>query len=325
MSKRHRHIDPDDGGAPFSRITFVESVTGQPVGWVPAHEGTCAFIDTVHVEVRRPISSLQLSGLKLRCRAAKQVRPGRPNCSKWRRVLHIQNPSCEALLWLQGHLGHEGTITRVDIALDLQVTTNAAAWRLQRFFEQHLVQRWRGKRTKYRFKTTQYWAEIVKPTNRNLTVYSDKPSKVTEAPCCHIEHRTCTAAACRSRGLGTFEELLNLDFCAFWRRELYLKAIDAVKLDRAIERKAKELLVMKPPPLLVQHLVVGQGQRRLQALQEKIAADVAQQLNASANELHHVDAQDLKDVAAWLADRCLMMVPNYHFLMIVERYDNVQE
>jgi hypothetical protein len=324
MNKAQRHTDRDECGAPFSRVTLIRSATGHPVGWVPAHEGAHAFVDTLHVEIRRAITSLQLMGLNMRCRVAKQMRPNRPNCSKWRRVLHIQNPSREALQWLRGNLGRKGLITRVDISLDLQVACDGSARRLQRFFEQHLVQRWRGRRITFRYETTRYWADSGLST-RNLVVYSDQPSKATGTHCCHVEHRTVTAAACRCRGLGTFEEILHLDFRAFWERELCLKAIDAVKLDRAIERKAKEKLGINPPPMLVQHLIVARGQTRLQALREKIAADVAGQLNVPADELQQVDAQDLKDEAAWLADRCLMMVPNDRFLMMVDAYDSVQD
>jgi hypothetical protein len=184
------------------------------------------------------------------------------------------------------------------------------------------MQRWRGKRITFREKTTQYWSDIS-PTTRNLAVYSDRPSKVTGTPCCHVEHRRCFADACRRRELGTFQELLDLDYHAFWKRELYLKAIDPAKLERAIDRRARDAMRGNPPPLFVQNLEVGPGQTRRQALRDKISADVARLLNVPPSHLHMVKAQDLKDVAAWLADKCLVMVPNDHFLMMLNRYDSV--
>ncbi len=308
----------------FTSIILIRSCAGDPVTWVPAPQEAHAYIDTLHVEVRRPVSGAQLSKLRSLCRKAKQMRPNRPNCSKWRRVLHIQNPSRGALEWLRGDLRQEGLITRVDIALDLVVDAEGSAGRLQRFFERHLVQRWRGKRIRTSFGNTRYWANNPM-TARNLAVYSDRPSKVTGAACCHIEHRTCTGEACRRRGLGTFDELLDFDSRAFWARELCLKAIDQLKMERAIDRKAVGLLCTRPTPVIIRKLVAEPGKSRRQAIRDNIRGDVAENLNVPACDLHLVDAQHLKDVAGWLADRCLVMVPNEDILMMVERYDNNQD
>ena len=118
---------------------------------------------------------------------------------------------------------------------------------------------------------------------------------------------------------------MELDYRAFWERELYLKAIDRLKMERAIDRKAVDLLCTRPAPVIIRKLVAEPGKSRRQAIRDNIRGDVAENLNVPACDLHLVDAQHLKDVAGWLADRCLMMVPNDQVLMMVNRYDNNQD
>lgn len=117
-------------------------------------------------------------------------------------------------------------ISYVEIARDYPVRFQVEAERLQLYF--------------LRTATLRYGPKIVKATDNvyyygdagrglRLALYADRPSKLaTQAkgtPCLHTELRLQGAAAIRKAHLLTLDDLIHLDFGAFWNQHLSLWAL----------------------------------------------------------------------------------------------------
>ena len=74
-------------------------------------------------------------------------------------------------------------------------------------------------------------------------VYADRPSKVRSSPACHVEFRFCRARVCKSYGVSTVLDLLQLDPCAVILRSCRFSVIDPQKFDRQLDRRAGNMLL----------------------------------------------------------------------------------
>jgi hypothetical protein len=65
-----------------------------------------------------------------------------------------------------------------------------------------------------------------RPARRNNVTYGDRPSKVTDAPCCHIEFRFKSTRICQKRDVRVCGDLLSYDPLKFIDRDMKLGLID---------------------------------------------------------------------------------------------------
>jgi hypothetical protein len=116
----------------------------------------------------------------------------------------VNRPSADALLILDKILDEHprACMSRVDIAFDFVMRTQALAHALMLHLVRHGVMRWNKSNAMPDEKFGTYFANYRtnKPPTRNVLVYWDKPSKVRGKPCCHLEIRFIGAEAVQRMG-----------------------------------------------------------------------------------------------------------------------------
>lgn len=120
------------------------------------------------------------------------------------RRLIVNRPSADALQILDKILNAHprARLSRVDVAYDFTMRTQALAHALMLHFVRHGVMRWNKSNAMPDEKFGTYFANYRtnKPPTRNVLAYWDKPSKVRGKPCCHLEIRFIGAEAVQRMG-----------------------------------------------------------------------------------------------------------------------------
>jgi hypothetical protein len=185
-----------------------------------------AFFDALRFAITHPPAEAQIARLIKHA----QFVTVRPNTwpRDWETILTIVVPDAHALQTLAAM---PGLIPReVEIALDLTVEKADDARVLHALIDAHFVQPWHGKQEVEHTWGTTYTGK-KKPGHR-FVAYSDRRSKIRDAPCLHFEGRYQGAAALGAIGIGHPRDLLSFDHTAFWRKNLRLFAVDRTRLGR---------------------------------------------------------------------------------------------
>jgi hypothetical protein len=193
----------------------------------PIPDGSVTFIDKVVVWLtEEKLPRAVYRALKDSCGELNLI----PKPMKWRpqyrRRLDMKQPEREAFeILLDIQTRQAILINSVEVALDLVVRNQDRMLPLRKFIDQHIMlPRRRVGRVEYR-KHTRYAGPRRWPSQNNV-VYSDRPSKLCGLPCVHIERRALGRQQVRTLGLPEPEDLLNLDYGAFWRKRLVMCEID---------------------------------------------------------------------------------------------------
>ena len=176
-----------------------------------------AYIDTIHVLIPSLPSKSDLAAITEGNAGA--IFPVKLSNPVWVRAkqgllrqfgacLRVQRPTTESLRRIAS-LIPQHLVTRMDLALDLIVDHVAAAAAVKKLLDTHLTQPWRGNRSCAWIDDSSYWGKAS--TRRNIVVYADRPSKIRSSPVCHVEFRFCRARVCKSYGVSTVLDLLQLD------------------------------------------------------------------------------------------------------------------
>lgn len=186
--------------------------------------GAVSYVDTVRIWLPRFLRREELSRLF----KASPHSIYRPHPLKWQPYfkccLILQYPFLQFLEredWAQ----EAKCVTRLDIALDLLTENQESACKVQQFLNVHQIKRWRGKQRQGQYGDTTYSSASPNVTTQ-LTRYADKPSKVSESPCCHVEWRINTREGVRSAGVNTLRDIHVINHSAFWRRRLQLAQVN---------------------------------------------------------------------------------------------------
>lgn len=162
--------------------------------------------------------------------------------------LTVQKPSISVLMELdRWQLDYRATLSRFDIAVDFF----PAIEQIEVFsdlIKQHLVLKW-GKGKMHDLDHGTYWInqkQRKRRSNRDMLVYSDKPSKITGHPCVHLELKFYRAQSCKRANVYMASQLVDLDPSALFVKwigwsdvsdKYSVKVIrQAVKQDRNIYR-----------------------------------------------------------------------------------------
>ncbi len=198
------------------------------------------FFDTIQILLRGPLSGRKLAQIQAAMGGeVHYFTRKQPNAGYPRRLL-IQLPT-QAGLKLLHEFAPEHLVNRLDVALDLTVKDQGSLEILDDFIFRRLVQPWHGKRHVQTSGSVRYFARDPW-TNRNLAIYSDRPSKITGGPCLHIEMRIRNAAACRRYKASSISDLPSVDIHDLIRRQIRLTAVDPSCLARVIETYARSTL-----------------------------------------------------------------------------------
>ena len=201
----------------------------------PPVEGTVAYIDTVQILMGRALTRDELARLRPHCHSVRQYRR---QDRRYPYRLLIQLPQPAFFRELKNLVCISYCVNRVDLPLDLIGRDFVQARLTKRFCANNQVQRWHGKRQRTQYQNSMYWARD-RWTRRNFAVYADRPCKLTDEPCCHIEYRIRGAGACRRAGFSTIDDLINIDHRGIWERELRFEYMPEESLDWVIENTAR--------------------------------------------------------------------------------------
>jgi hypothetical protein len=188
------------------------------------------YIDTVVILFRAPLPQ-QAKAVLLEIPRKKSIRR-RSKSRQFPYALVLHQPTPQTISALQRTVG-EYVLSRIDLALDLETEKPEDAPGVQRYVVRHLTQRYRGKRHTNTVEDTDYWA--AKWQRRNIAIYSDRPSKITGQPVCHIEIRLYGADVCRRYGASQLDDLNHRLFTEIIRRNCRLSLLNWPRVEAIIE------------------------------------------------------------------------------------------
>ena len=210
---------------------------------------TVSYIDTIHIGFMILPTAADIRLLKKLCKSVKlrtrdPMKHYYPVLYKYKLELHV--PSKYALMYLQKRYSDLYSVSRVDVALDL-VTQNV--------FDALYIKKWTGWRIPKQSKRKAEWyiskydsedyieeCTLYSPydleAEKQYVIYADRPSKITNDPCCHIEVRIRRNIprffVCQRNGI--LRRLANLDYKEFWSQHLTLKDVTEESVGLAVIR-----------------------------------------------------------------------------------------
>jgi hypothetical protein len=216
------------------------------------------YLDKVTLRLMRKPSNNQMQFLRDNCRSANygKGRPVSNPLSPFREhelLLTIVKPNRYALEWLaDGNLPH-AVCSYVECARDFLTADRFDALRLfDRFIFCH-YHKCHGKHQTRIIDDTYYSGE--RRAGRWFAAYCDKPSKITNGHCLHIELRVQGMRALEQLGVYTLRDLLVLydNPGEIWRHNLKLVDIDLEQLgiydsNRRSKLKRRKPLIDDPGP-----------------------------------------------------------------------------
>jgi hypothetical protein len=193
------------------------------------------YVDTVAVALDRQPSAANSRQLR-RLNAGKVIiRPRRDR----RYGVLLQQPNERSVQFLSAlEPGHR--VYRVDCALDFTTKTRQNAVDLQHAISSHLTMPWRGTRESHHVEGTYYFAKSWQ--RRNIAFYSDRTSKVIDAPACHMEFRWFGIDVCRSIGVNTLLDLQALDPLPHMERQSRLSKLDWHRFERCLDNAVRKMM-----------------------------------------------------------------------------------
>jgi len=199
------------------------------------HARHVAYVDVIQVWVQRPLAANRLKWLSTQCAkpllGGWHLRDGPPRWDRSRTLRQgprLMQPSEAALHDLAQR--QDVLVTYAEPAFDYSCDQSAKI-ALARTFGENFVQRWHGGRR------TVLWVNGNGRTARRgslgpcLQWYIDRPSKLTDTDCFHLELQLQGGRALRQSGIESISDLLALDYPGLLHRYLD-NAFWVVDLDR---------------------------------------------------------------------------------------------
>jgi hypothetical protein len=201
-------------------------------------EDTLAYFDTVAIWIPRHLRVPERRMIKSLCGSMTQhlaLRGARDRMwlHGYRVRLLLHQPKRELFQFLAQHLTTEPIlINRVDCALDFIAANQLTADQMKEYVDrhwykpyhrpQHTIEIYAGATTYLGFKNSA----------KKYVTYADRPSRHTEAPCCHVECRFQSKRAVAALGITSLSDLCNFDHKVFWKKFLRLYRYSAADLGK---------------------------------------------------------------------------------------------
>jgi len=227
VRRDHRHVADWDGAGTGFTIT-----------------GAVAFVDTLTLLGTSPLLRADVAWLRKRYGRRLILEecpvPRRPHSRLFWTTIH--QPDQETLERLFEIQHKRFVVHAVHLAVDFLCSASDAE-RLIEFLKRGLVQKWGRRDSRFQaVATTHYWHH-ARRAPRNLTLYSDRPSKTGLGPCAHLELRFTGAAACKRAGVENLKTLMRgVDMVKMLQHQTRIAFIDENKLDRIVAGIAKREL-----------------------------------------------------------------------------------
>ncbi len=204
------------------------------------------YIDRVHVWFNKNIPKLNLNLLNKTAGSIK-IRKGvmtyQDKNGTWYKnwsgtyKLEILQPTRKTFKYLEeiNTQPDNHFVNYIEFALDFITKTKEDAVEVQNFFDNCWLKRWHGKQKTLNTRGTSYSGQRA---TTNFVTYSNRLSKVNKLPCCHLEVRLSTKAACKNAGYGAFNDFLDCNFNSFWEKYLVLREVrDETWIKKVFESK----------------------------------------------------------------------------------------
>ncbi|ESX88687.1 hypothetical protein X756_09855 [Mesorhizobium sp. LSHC412B00] len=132
------------------------------------------------------------------------------------------------------------SVARVDIAVDFITRSKRHAGLAGSLLENCFLQKFHGARRTNSVAATVYTS--INKTTRNVTMYSDRPSKTGLGPCAHLELRFFSVGTCQRVGLNNLRRLASgINAMTLLEDQSRLGFMDDAGFGRFVESRAREL------------------------------------------------------------------------------------
>jgi hypothetical protein len=201
-----------------------------------------AYPDTLRVWLRTPLSSDQFRWLQLQCGKLQPFHHASRFDLRYRFRLDIQQPSYEAVKFLNQQ--SDAVLTRTDEALDFVFDIAAKRQQAYELIDRHLYKRYHRRQHGIRYcGGTRYTAPHKIKTK--VVMYDSKESRISgEVECLHVEYRMFGQAALRRHGIDSLADILGLNRRQFWNQHLLLYGLDVEVLARRLHRPVTSIREM---------------------------------------------------------------------------------
>jgi hypothetical protein len=204
------------------------------------------YFDTVAVLLRIGVSGRARAEIGKYCGSI-SLRTSKACGSGYPFRMTLNQPQPEAFRLIEENIDH--IVTEFHVAYDLPARTASDAKELTSVIQRLAVQPWHGRRKSRLVKEATSYASHRRRTARNFVIYGDRPSKVTNGPCCHIEFRYNGADACKARGVRTCHDLVNYNATQYLDHDMKLALIDWPPAYRRLRQLAdRERRTYRPRP-----------------------------------------------------------------------------
>ena len=106
------------------------------------------------------------------------------------------------------------------------------------FLDRCQIKLWHGKQQLGHYQTTTYSSKD-RWVNNEIVRYSDKPSKMTGTPCCHVEWRMFRTGTIRTAGINNLLNLMDFNHHNFWKKRFQLREINLESLGKYFMKRSR--------------------------------------------------------------------------------------
>lgn len=186
-------------------------------------DGIYAYIDRVHVWLKKPLPRAALDRLKRECpRLYEGDKPKRWD-ARYLQQLQFPQPT-EKLLRMLGKL--DGIVFNyAEVALDWTFNSQFECYQADDFVRSYHVKLWHGEQDIKVYYATRYTGK--RSAANKLVNYADKACRITgELHCLHLEWRFNGSRALQRAGINSVGDLLRLNHHEFWQQRLLMRVFD---------------------------------------------------------------------------------------------------
>ena len=235
--------------------------------------GVFSYLDSIAIRTNRHLQDYERDTLESLCGSVNIPRVSKPMKYRpqWQERILLHQASDGAFEYLREITNDVYLINHIAVALDFETNTLFNANRIRAFIALHLFKPWHNNQEINMCCETDY-SSRKRWVSKNIARYSDKPSKISGKPCCHVECRINGAQPIRREGISSFDDIVKLDHHGFWMKNLRLAEINQEKIGKRLigHQKRKKPLIREYIPELPFNLYKRIGNGYLRAIESDV-------------------------------------------------------
>lgn len=169
-------------------------------------------------------------------------------------IIDAHQPNHTYLEQLKNELNGDYVMTYVEFAMDITSKSKKNTDRLRNLLNELLVFQRKNcdqsfyhgigntdKKNASKVENTHYFAHRDNKYHDNLVMYSDRPSKITDTPCVHLELRLSSSTILKKLGIYSLQDLIDFRHESLWDHYLDLRDVDYTQLGALLNKGKKSL------------------------------------------------------------------------------------